>query len=712
MDGKDKDAAAAAVKEPTTLLRPTYHDERPEHHQVGPSRRGPDPSRARHARHARVPRRSPPPPTSLLSCLPSLPDAKNANGVKVKQDGETELDSGGDKGGVQGRKGGELRVWGGELLPMVKVEKPGRDAGGGARDPATSNVRDGGGERERERDRNRLGRSRANSRAGRVRADSHAHSAHGRTDSNAHNRTESSTQSSSDANTNPGLRAPFESASSTGTEKGDKDKDRGKVGTEKKLPADKRSKENTRHIKEEQKQLEGISEGEAEVEVEVDDPLDDGRGLLSAGWGAGHAGSAFEVLGVWIGEKNTAHNLTRPNRTQRLAEYAARRADLGLCPASSSTTKTTTRTRPRAPSPFPALSSRGYGYAEFSSSNAKAPATTPGCARPLCPARRPSSLAGRKRRMRPWEEHYPPVSRGAGPNSNGSVLGAVWEVPEEGDEDGMDIDKEGCGEPAEDQGRRCACRKLAAADRGAMKGRTVVCRFGSGAGSSLGFKYDPDVLRSVLFPPPPDPIPVVVVEEPMEVDGEGDGDAAGPVEEDRDSDAEDKEGDDEPGRARKRRRVSGLEDVFAAAAMELGEVAGVGDRDALEEPKEKEKEFPAVEVEREEGEVDPEPEGEKMQEDGEVVVEEKGILREKTPAKVEPVEENANEVVEEKEEENTEKRQVELVTKDGVYVVAPAALPSPVSSSPVDDETKDEARWSVTPVPPMATSLGPLNIPQ
>ncbi|KAJ7759083.1 hypothetical protein B0H16DRAFT_1885028 [Mycena metata] len=467
--------------------------------------------------------------------------------------------------------------------------------------------------------------------------------------------------------------APFEGVSaSIGTEK-KKEKEKGKAGVEK------RSKENARQAKDGQKPLDGIEEEGGEVEVEVDDPLDDGRGLLSAGWGAGHAGSAFEVLAVWIGRcKNTAHNLTRPNRAQRLAEYAARRADLGLAPPVAPTTKKTNG-HPRAPSPFLAisLSSGGYVYG-----NAEPPApNAPGCARPLCPVRRPASLAGRKRRTRPWEEHYPPVSRGAGPNGNG-VLGPVWEVPEEGG-DGMDVDKE----PAEDEGRGCACRALAAADRGTMKGRTMVYRFGS-AGGSFGFKYDPDELRSVLFPPPPDPIPVVIVDEPMEVDGEGEGegDAAGPVNED----TEDKDGDEELGRARKRRRVSRLEDVFAAAAMELGEVAGVGDRDApevREEPKEKEKEVvPVVEVEREEGEVDPEPEpGEvKMQEDGEVVAEEKEVLREKTPANVEPLEEKAKEIVEEKGAEKTQKTQVDLVTKDG-----------------------EDARWSVTLLAPTATPLHP-----
>ncbi|KAJ6619938.1 hypothetical protein B0H10DRAFT_2216488 [Mycena sp. CBHHK59/15] len=58
--------------------------------------------------------------------------------------------------------------------------------------------------------------------------------------------------------------------------------------------------------------------GAAYVDAEDGDAADDGRGLLSAAWGAGHEGSAFEP--------NTAHGLTRANRAQRLAEYGARRA--------------------------------------------------------------------------------------------------------------------------------------------------------------------------------------------------------------------------------------------------------------------------------------------------------------------------------------------------------------------------------------------------
>ncbi|KAJ7504224.1 hypothetical protein B0H11DRAFT_508060 [Mycena galericulata] len=102
----------------------------------------------------------------------------------------------------------------------------------------------------------------------------------------------------------------------------------------------------------------------ANVEVvgEGDDPTDDGRGLLSAGWGAGHDGSAFEVLGVWVGEKNAAHALTRPNRAQRMAEYAARRAVLVAAPSAHpsalemSTGTGRKRRRPHPP-PSPPVSS-------------------------------------------------------------------------------------------------------------------------------------------------------------------------------------------------------------------------------------------------------------------------------------------------------------------------------------------------------------------
>ncbi|KAF8448886.1 hypothetical protein L210DRAFT_3756721 [Boletus edulis BED1] len=60
---------------------------------------------------------------------------------------------------------------------------------------------------------------------------------------------------------------------------------------------------------------------------------DDGRGCVSCGWGWGHDGSAFEVIGVDVVEQNAhiAPGLGIRNRAQRLAEYAQRRADiLGL----------------------------------------------------------------------------------------------------------------------------------------------------------------------------------------------------------------------------------------------------------------------------------------------------------------------------------------------------------------------------------------------
>ncbi|KAJ7781925.1 hypothetical protein DFH07DRAFT_1055458 [Mycena maculata] len=96
-------------------------------------------------------------------------------------------------------------------------------------------------------------------------------------------------------------------------------------------------------------------------EDEGDDPTDDGRSLLSGGWGAGHDGSAFEVVRVWVGEKNAAHALTRSNRAQRLAEYSARRAALlSLSPSSASYFSTPRgRKRRRAPSSPPPASANG-----------------------------------------------------------------------------------------------------------------------------------------------------------------------------------------------------------------------------------------------------------------------------------------------------------------------------------------------------------------
>ncbi|KAI5995614.1 hypothetical protein EDD15DRAFT_2195575 [Pisolithus albus] len=84
---------------------------------------------------------------------------------------------------------------------------------------------------------------------------------------------------------------------------------------------------------------------------------DDGRGCVSCGWGWGHDGSAFEVISVQVVEKgaHVAPGLGRRNRTQRLAEYARRRADvLGLParPASPFSDMTNTHKRRRSGADF------------------------------------------------------------------------------------------------------------------------------------------------------------------------------------------------------------------------------------------------------------------------------------------------------------------------------------------------------------------------
>ncbi|THV02534.1 hypothetical protein K435DRAFT_344981 [Dendrothele bispora CBS 962.96] len=58
------------------------------------------------------------------------------------------------------------------------------------------------------------------------------------------------------------------------------------------------------------------------------DSRDDGRSLLSAGWGSGHDGSAIEIIQAEYVEK-TAHRTSGVrNRSQRLFEYAERRASV------------------------------------------------------------------------------------------------------------------------------------------------------------------------------------------------------------------------------------------------------------------------------------------------------------------------------------------------------------------------------------------------
>ncbi|KAF9525960.1 hypothetical protein CPB83DRAFT_858689 [Crepidotus variabilis] len=77
---------------------------------------------------------------------------------------------------------------------------------------------------------------------------------------------------------------------------------------------------------------EEVDEYESEVEamsVGFDDPENDGRSLVSGGWGVGHDGSAIEIVNVQFVERGTAQKgpgLGRRNRSQRLLEYAERRA--------------------------------------------------------------------------------------------------------------------------------------------------------------------------------------------------------------------------------------------------------------------------------------------------------------------------------------------------------------------------------------------------
>ncbi|KAF7308962.1 hypothetical protein MKEN_01096800 [Mycena kentingensis (nom. inval.)] len=199
-------------------------------------------------------------------------------------------------------------------------------------------------------------------------------------------------------------------------------------------------------------------------EKERDDPRDDGRRILSAGWGAGHAGSAFEVLDVVLVERRAAHGPARQNRTQRFAEYATRRAALGLSTPSTATSRIDDVL---PPCPGPAA---------------------------LCPHTRPL-----KRRRATLSEgpSSPPTNKRMG--SNASVLDAIIEEAEaeESAKEAQRLAKLGHGS--------CACVELERVDRKTMEGRTVICAFGGGNG--LGFKYEPDSLRQVMFPPVEDDEP-------------------------------------------------------------------------------------------------------------------------------------------------------------------------------------------------------------
>ncbi|KAK7012846.1 hypothetical protein R3P38DRAFT_1561467 [Favolaschia claudopus] len=427
-------------------------------------------------------------------------------------------------------------------------------------------------------------------------------------------------------------------------------------------------------VQEKEKEVK-VEETEKKNEDEKDDPTDDGRTLLSAGWGAGHDGSAFEILGVWVeGGKHTgtqgnnAHSRTIQNRAQRLAEYGARRAELGCGPFPSTTTTT--------------------------------------CTSPLCPAGR-----NLKRRTRPWERASPPTK-----GVNGSVLGVVWEVDE-----GEDPEKHG-GREDERSRAICACVAALGKDRKVLRGRSVVCGFGGcvgwvsdcfsvkGGGAdilyflSFRFKHDADAVRRVLFPEPEPLIP----DDAMVVDSIGHGRRVHALQGPQTDEVEE---DGERPPPRKRRRVSGLEDVYAAAFE--GERARDEDEKDQEkgERQEEEEEEGKMVVETELGEGEGKAGGKGAEKEKE---QEKDKEGEAESAQA-PQEESLGVVVKEqpieKEKPKVDMRDVQLTTADGnskllvfsrVSVVSPppstdAISPSapPATTSSSSPHPQDESRWDV-----------------
>lgn len=170
-------------------------------------------------------------------------------------------------------------------------------------------------------------------------------------------------------------------------------------------------------------------DGDVRGDVSEDED-DDGRGLVSAGWGTGHDGSAIEILNVQFVPKPRSIPGLR-TRSQRLLEYAERRAGvLGL--AHSFTRGATSR------------------------------------------------LAGRKRR-RGWDwpsQHFRHLP-------NASVLDIILEQEEE--TEAVDGSVHFVDESFNDENAR-------------MNVHTVVFGFGLGGEVQAGYKYDPVVLKGVLFP--------------------------------------------------------------------------------------------------------------------------------------------------------------------------------------------------------------------
>ncbi|PPQ64360.1 hypothetical protein CVT24_008429 [Panaeolus cyanescens] len=175
----------------------------------------------------------------------------------------------------------------------------------------------------------------------------------------------------------------------------------------------------------------------------IDDVDDDGRGLVSAGWGTGHDGSAIEIIGVEFVERSTGHaasGLGRRNRSQRMLEYAERRASiLGV---------------------------------------SSAPSASSQCASPT------ARLAGRKRRRGQWDAW--PVQPRRLPNA--SVLDVIQEVHDEEDEE-------------EDRHVPKRLRTSKDEDR-LMDVRTMVFGMGATGDLCVGYKYLPSMLEELLFPSP------------------------------------------------------------------------------------------------------------------------------------------------------------------------------------------------------------------
>ncbi|THH21437.1 hypothetical protein EUX98_g8380, partial [Antrodiella citrinella] len=114
-------------------------------------------------------------------------------------------------------------------------------------------------------------------------------------------------------------------------------------------------------------EFEGGAEDDSEeeramlVKAGYGEGYDDGRDLLSAGWGNSHDGAGMEILSAEFVKRGYARSHTRHNRSQRMLEYAQRRAALGCGP--TCTTLTTTTNLPSSSTPT-TLSSSSYSSSQ------------------------------------------------------------------------------------------------------------------------------------------------------------------------------------------------------------------------------------------------------------------------------------------------------------------------------------------------------------